>query len=103
MSNYSLDVAKWWDGGLWCDKPEEVLAMCRAMMESKLHPSELPRVSTWAWEDRKRVPGLLHRFVEDICSSTNPEVRLEGLYLALVETPFDGSGRLPVNRAPFAG
>ena len=94
MSNYSLDVAKWWDGGLWCDKPEEVLAMCRAMMESKLHPSELPRVSTWAWEDRKRVPGLLHRFVEDICSSTNPEVRLEGLYLALVETPFDGSGRL---------
>ena len=94
VSNYCLDLAKWWDGGLWCDKPEEVLAMCRAMMESKLHPLELPRVATWTWEDRKRVPGLLHQFVEDVCNSANAEVRLEGLYPALVLTPFDGSGRL---------
>ncbi len=80
---------QWEQGGLWFEKPAEALPMFHRVLEAGYRPSSLPRVIGWSWPDRKRVPGVVRQFVEQACTSTNPAVRLEGLYLAVVRAPFD--------------
>ncbi|HWI56944.1 MAG TPA: hypothetical protein VNZ22_06945, partial [Bacillota bacterium] len=85
---------KWADGGLWFEHPEEALRMHRQLMLPGWHPPHLPLVIGWSWADRQRVPGLLKEFVQEVSAATNAEVRLEGLYLALLRAPFDATGNL---------
>jgi hypothetical protein len=86
------DEVKWDQGGVWFDRPEDSLPMFRLMLETGSHPKGLPRVVGWTWPDRKRVPAVMPQFVAAIQVSTNPAVRLEGYYLALVREPFDAEG-----------
>ncbi len=88
------DWLKWEEGGLCFEQPEDALPMFRKSLEAGYHPGGLPRLVGWSWESRKRVPGLLRQFINDICSNTNPAVRLEGLYLAMVQAPVDDEGSL---------
>ncbi|HEX5397779.1 MAG TPA: hypothetical protein VFY06_01880 [Verrucomicrobiae bacterium] len=85
---------KWEEGSLCFDQPEAALPMFRQVVQSGYFPDDPPRFVVWSWENRKRTPRLTRQFVTEICSDTNPAVRLEGLYLAIMLTPNDGSGRL---------
>ena len=80
---------EWEQGGLWFEKPEDALPMSHRALKAGYHPASLPRVVGWSWTQRQRVPGLVRQFVNEVCASTNSAVRLEGLYLAVVRTPFD--------------
>jgi TolB-like protein len=85
---------KWEEGGICFNQPEEALPMLRRLLEAGYRPDDLPRLVGWSWESRKRIPGLTRQFVVEICSDTNPAVRLEGLYLAVVQAPHDAAGSL---------
>jgi len=83
------DWLKWEEGGIFFDRPEEALPMFRKIIESGYQPEHLPRLVGWTWEDRKRVPDLMRHFIADLRASTNPAVRLDSLYLALLKAPMD--------------
>lgn len=83
-----VDLVKWNQGGLLFDRPEESLPMFRTMLAKGYAPSNLPRLVGWTWEQRKTVPGIMHQFIDELCASTNPPVRLAGLTIALTKTPF---------------
>ncbi len=78
---------KWNEGGVWFDRPEEALPLIRETLASGFHPTVLPRLIGWTWEDRKRVPHVQKRFIADICAGTNANLRLEGRFLALLRAP----------------
>lgn len=78
---------KWNEGGVWFDRPEEALPLMRETLASGFHPTDLPRLIGWTWEDRKRVPQLQKQFIADACAATNVNLRLEGKYLALLRAP----------------
>jgi hypothetical protein len=44
-------------------------------------PQPLSYLVGWKWQDRKRVVEVWHRFIEQLCSSTDEQTRLEGLFL----------------------
>jgi len=73
--------------------------MFRQLLEAGYHPEHLPRLIGWSWESRKRVPGLMRQFINEICADTNPAVRLEGLYLAVLQAPNDAAGTLQQREA----
>lgn len=83
-----FDLAKWNEGGLMFEKPEDALPMFRGMLEQGYMPLELPRIIGWTWNDRKRTAGVTKQFIAELCASTNLALRLEGLSLALIKTPF---------------
>jgi hypothetical protein len=95
----SLDRLKWLDGMLWFERPEEAFAMHRDLVESGMHPFQLPRLFGWSWANRLRLPSLLSQFIVGLSHSTNPTVRLEGLYLDLVRAPHDPEGSLEASEA----
>ncbi len=88
----NFDDLKWNEGGVCFDRPEDALPFYRQLLEHGARPAELPRLIGWNWPDRQRVQPLLHEFVSGVCNDTNPIVRLEGLYLALLMAPNDGQG-----------
>jgi hypothetical protein len=88
----SVQWLKWEQGGIWQEKPEDGVPALRELIEHGSFPEDLPHIIGWSWKDRQRVPAILRRFVDDLCASTNPAVRLEGRYLALVRTPVDAEG-----------
>ena len=90
----NFDWLKWEEVGICFEKPQDPLPMYRQMLETGYHPTHLPRVIGWSWGDRKSVPHLLKRWIEELCASTNTTVQLEGLYLALVRAPYDAQGHL---------
>ena len=82
------DLVKWEEGGVFFDRPEDALPLFRDMLEQGYAPVEPPRIVGWTWEDRKRVPQVSRRFVDELCASTNPAAKIGGLCLALVRTPY---------------
>ena len=88
---------KWEEGGMGFEQPEQAVPMFRQLLDTGYHPGHLPRLVGWSWPDRKRVPGLIRRFVSDAAASTNASVRLEGLFLQLLTTPNDENGSLQLS------
>lgn len=82
------ELAKWEEGSLIFDHPEEAGAMFQHMLEAGYNPTVLPRFIGWSWIDRKRVPQVRKQFLDDTCASTNPAVRLRGLCLSVIQTPY---------------
>jgi hypothetical protein len=85
--SFSLDDLKWYDGSLWCERPEEALPLLRSVLKNGYFPKALPRIVAWNWDDRKRVPGLLKEFCAEVANSTNADLRLTGAYLELLRAP----------------
>jgi hypothetical protein len=85
---------KWEEGGVCFDHPESALSFYNDLLDSAARPEHLPRLVGWSWADRQHVPALLHRFVAEACAHTNPAVRLEGLYQAMLLAPDDEQGSL---------
>lgn len=96
LENY--EQTKWEQGGLMFDQPEEALPFYRQLLagESAYRrppgdvylQRELPRLVGWNWNDRKRVPAVTRRFIEECCASPQTPVRIGGLRLKLVATSF---------------
>jgi hypothetical protein len=78
---------KWNEGGICAEEPESALPMAHQLLAGGYQPASLPRVVGWSWASRQRVPGLERQFVNDVCASTNQGVRLQGLYLAMLQAP----------------
>jgi hypothetical protein len=95
----SVQWLKWEEGGIWQEKPEDGLPAFRELVEHGSFSEHLPRIVGWTWADRQRVPAVLRRFTDDLCSSTNPIARLEGHFLALVRTPVDAEGNSAAREA----
>lgn len=83
---------KWEEAGICAEEPEAALPMARQLLAEGYHPAGLPRVVGWSWSSRQRVPKLERQWVDEVCVSTNPGVRLEGLYLAMLLAPEDEQG-----------
>ncbi len=95
FQNYDrLRLVQWDQGGVCFEKPEDALPLFREMLAAGYVPEDLPRIIGWSWEDRKRVPQVMKQFLGELCASSDPEVRLAGLYLAMLRTPHDGTGSL---------
>jgi len=84
-----LEWLVWEEAGIWHEKPEDALPVFERLLDNGYHPEHLPKVIGWSWEDRKRAPRVLKNFIEELCVSTNPGVRLEGRFLVLLRTPDD--------------
>jgi len=82
------DLVKWEEGSVLFERPEDCLPLFRQMLERGFMPTERPRIIGWTWEERKRVPKVRRQFIEDLCASTNPAIRMDGLSLALISAGF---------------
>ena len=83
-----FDSAKWKGGGVAFEKPEDASPMFHEMLNEGYVPMELPHFVGWNWNDRKRAPRVTTQFVSEAIASTNIAVKLQGLCLALIKTPF---------------
>ena len=54
-----------------------------------LTPEPLSYLAGWTWETRRRATTVWHGFIDELCGSTNPAVRLEGLYLRCAQALTD--------------
>jgi hypothetical protein len=95
FQNYDrLSFVKWHQGGVCFDRPENAAPLFREMLEAGTVPPDLPRIIGWSWEDRQRVARVMNQFIRYLCGSTNPGIRLTGLYLSVLRAPNDGTGNL---------
>lgn len=93
MNRYMFDLeafdrVKWDGGGRMFEHPQDAPALFRTMLENGYAPQSLPGIIGWTWDDRKQVPKIIRQFIADLCASTNVALKLQGLSLALIKTPF---------------
>lgn len=83
---------------LWFEKCEEVLPVYKELVgfgarggvrDLLVLRPDLPLVTGWSWDQRKRADGVHKQFVEELSASTNPTVRIEGLLLAVARSRTD--------------
>ncbi|HVU09531.1 MAG TPA: hypothetical protein VHG89_13440 [Verrucomicrobiae bacterium] len=95
--------ARW--GCFWQETPEDCIALYRELMSSpafgyihskfwfpyKYDAHRLPtaRLVTWNDEDRKRLPVVWNNFVQELDTSTNLLMRMEGKAIALADSQND--------------
>ena len=85
---------------LWFDRCEEVLPIYQELIGSGargeirdalvLRP-ELPLVTGWDWDQRKRADVIHKDFVQNLCASSNSAVRIDGLLLGAARARTDRS------------
>ncbi len=85
---------RWREGGMAFERPEDALGFYRDLLSAGAKAAGLPRIIGWTWPDRQRAPAVMRQLVDDARTSTNPAVRLEGLFLALLLAPDDEQGSL---------
>ncbi len=85
---------RWREGGMAFERPEDALGFYRDLLSAGAKAAGLPRIIGWTWPDRQRAPAVMRQLVDDARASTNPAVRLEGLFLALLLAPDDEQGSL---------
>ena len=86
---YQFKWLKWTEGGICAGEPEDALPLAHKLLADDYHPRHLPRVVGWSWASRQRVPAVERQFVFESCASTNPGVRIEGFFLAMLLAPED--------------
>lgn len=84
---------------LWVERCEDVLPIYNQIIGSGargvvrdalvLRPADLPLFTAWSWEERKKADGVQKQFIQQLSSSTNGIVRIEGLLLGLARTKTD--------------
>ncbi len=84
---------------LWFEKCDDVIPVYRGLIGTGasgavreilvLRPADLPLVTAWDWEERKHAGTVQKQFIQELSSSTNPVVRVEGLFLGLARTRTD--------------
>ena len=84
---------------LWVERCEDVLPIYNEIIGSGargvirdalvLRPADLPLFTAWSWEERKKADGIQKQFIQQLSSSTNGIVRIEGLLLGLARTKTD--------------
>jgi TPR repeat protein len=84
---------------LWFDRCEDVLPAYHAIIGSGARgvvrdalvrrPADLPLFTAWTWEERKKADTVQKQFIQQLSSSTNGIVRIEGLLLGLARTKTD--------------
>ncbi|MGZ8920045.1 MAG: tetratricopeptide repeat protein [Limisphaerales bacterium] len=93
-----LQVTKARYSALWFEKCEEVLPIYKELIghgarggirELLVFRPDLPLVTGWSWEQRKRAESIHQQFVEELSASSNSLVRIEGLLLAVARTRTD--------------
>ena len=93
-----LQVTKARYSALWFEKCEEVLPIYKELIgngarggirEMLVLRPDLPLVTGWTWDQRKRADSIHKQFVEELSSSSNALVRIEGLLLAVARTRTD--------------
>ena len=93
-----LQVTKARYSALWFEKCEEVLPIYKELIgngarggirEVLVLRPDLPLVTGWTWEQRKRAESVHKQFVEELSASSNALVRIEGLLLAVARTRTD--------------
>jgi hypothetical protein len=89
----SIRSLEWQAGGYWVEKPEDALKLFRRMMVNGFHPTKLPVLAGWSWQDRRRLPKVLKQWLGEVCGDTNLSIRFEGQLLSILRAPDDGSGR----------
>lgn len=104
---FSINTLRWEDGGLWFDRPQEALPMYLKMLESGFRTCDIPRpigdnradrdvpqLVAWNWEDRQRIPAILSRLSDDLQTSTDLSLQVEGAFYRLVFTPYESAAVL---------
>ena len=93
-----LQVTKARYSALWFEKCEEVLPIYKELIgngarggirEMLVLRPDLPLVTGWTWDQRKRAESVHKQFVEELSASSNALVRIEGLLLAVARTRTD--------------
>lgn len=93
-----LQLTKARYAALWFEKCEEVLPVYRELIgggarggirEALVLRPELPLVTGWTWDERKRAEEVQKRFVEELSASSNNLVKIEGLLLGIARTRTD--------------
>ena len=88
-------------GVFWCETPEESVALYRKLFELRRFSSVrkhvpdcyphfcgqllLPVLTAWQEGDKNRIPRLWHDLVEEMCTSTNRELRGNGYFIVCAE------------------
>lgn len=94
-----LQSAKAHYAALWFERCDEVLPVYRQLLGQGvrgyvrdalvLRSLDLPLVTGWTWEERKRADAVQKQFIQELSTSTNLSLRIEGLLLSAARTRTD--------------
>ena len=84
---------------LWYERCDDVVPIYNGIIGSGalgvvrdalvLRPVDLPLFTAWTWDERKKADAVQKQFIQQLTSSSNGIVRIEGLLLALARTRTD--------------
>ncbi len=91
---FACDV-RW--GCFWQETPEDCLALYRDLLRSPafcifhddfwIRPPQQPRIVAWNEKDRRRLPEMWNRFVQELNGSTNLLWQMEASALVFADAP----------------
>ncbi|HEX7860564.1 MAG TPA: tetratricopeptide repeat protein [Verrucomicrobiae bacterium] len=93
-----LQITKARYAALWFEKCEDVLPVYKEVLgggargvirEALVFRNDLPLVTGWTWDQRKRAENVHKQFVEELTASSNNLVKIEGLLLATARSRTD--------------
>ncbi|HVK59400.1 MAG TPA: tetratricopeptide repeat protein, partial [Candidatus Kapabacteria bacterium] len=93
-----LQITKARYATLWFEKCEEVLPVYReavaggargVIREALVLRTDLPLVTGWSWDQRKRADAVQKQFIDELMAASNNLVKIDGMLLAVARTRSD--------------